>query len=671
MNNIFRLPALFCLFFSLASAARPISGALQAPQSSIRLTSPSGELIFSFGLVDRTAQYHISYKGKPIIGNSELSLSFKGEPDFEKGLKINPPVYRQGEEAYTLIVGKTSQVDDYYREVTILLEETVSPFRRLSLVVRAFNDGIALRYEFPERKDRTSFVLTEENTRFRLEGNPGVHALFLPNFTTSHEGEYTHLPWNEVRPDTLMDMPALFEFPGLGYLAITEAALLDYAGMYLVKHDGLLTSRLSPWPGQSEIKVQAGLPHHSPWRVLLISDRIGALIESNMITDLNEPCKIKDPSWIRPGKTTFPWWNGNVVPDTLNAPGNNFVTARYYIDFCARAGLEYHSVVEYGLHEWYVNDGAGFVPGPHADPGKAVPGLDMQEVCDYARQKGVGIRVWVHWAALYPRLDSTFVQFEKWGIKGMMVDFMDRDDQQMVNMQSEILEKAALHHLHVQFHGAYKPTGLSRTWPNEFTREGTLNYEANKWSKRVTPDHDISFPFTRMLAGPTDYHLGGFRAVPDSSFVIQFTRPLMMGTRCHMMAMYVVLESYLAMVCDYPEAYEGQPGFEFVREVPTVWDGTKVLDAKVGEYIMIARRKKQDWWVGAITNHRGRVLKIPLDFLGEGNYEATLYTDAPDAGKEPNHLAKRLSHVNKGDTLSAELAPGGGLAIHIRPVQPR
>ncbi|MDP4257529.1 MAG: glycoside hydrolase family 97 protein [Bacteroidota bacterium] len=656
-----------CLLLPALCRAIPAQNATSGKD--IRLSSPGGAIVFSFGLIEGTAQYHITYKGRELIGNSELSLSFRDEPPIERNLKIGHPAYRAGEENYDLKVGKTSHVDDHYREVDIPIEERESPFRRVNLLVRVFNEGVAFRYQFPARQDRDSLILTGENTHFRLIGDPIVRALFLPDYTSSHEGEYTRVTWEKTIPDSLMDMPALFEFPGQAYLAITEAALLDYAGMYLVKHDGVLTGKLSPWPGQAEVKVRAALPHHSPWRVMLISDRIGDLIESNIITDLNEPCRIADQAWIKPGKTSFPWWNGNVVPDTLNAPGNNFVTQKYYIDFCARAGLEYHSVVEYGLHEWYVNDGAGFVPGPHADPGKAVPGLDMQEVCDYGRQHGVGIRVWTHWAALYPKLDATFAQYEKWGIRGLMVDFMDRDDQPMVNMQTEILQKAAIHHLHIQFHGAYKPTGLSRTYPNELTREGTLNYEADKWSDRINADHDINFPFTRMLAGPTDYHLGGFRAVPDSAFVIQFTRPLVMGTRCHMLAMYVVLESYLSMVCDYPAAYEGQPGFEFLREVPTVWDETRVLDAEVGEYILIARRKGTDWFIGGITNHKPRTLKVPLSFLRTVTGQATVYSDAADARIYPNHLDKWVAAVTSADTLSVTLAPGGGLAIHIRPAR--
>jgi alpha-glucosidase len=291
----------------------------------------------------------------------------------------------------------------------------------------------------------------------------------------------------------------------------------------------------------------------------------------------------------------------------------------------------------------------------------------MKEICDYAASKGVGVRVWVHWWALYPKLDSAFDAFEKWGLKGMMVDFMDRDDQEMVNIQTEILQKAAAHHLHIQFHGAYKPTGINRTYPNEFTREGTLNYEADKWTDGgLSPDHDINMPFTRMLAGSTDYHLGGFRAVPPEKFKTpHYTAPLVLGTRCHMLAMYVVLENYLQMVCDYPAAYEGQDGFEFIKAIPTTWDEIKVLDAKPGEFITIARRKNNDWYVGTITNHNSREIVIPLNFLADGNYTATIYTDANDVSENPNHLNKETKTVTNKEVLKLKVASGGGEVIQI------
>lgn len=635
-------------------------------QKKISITSPDGNLRFSFKLVNKSMMYSVAFKSKTIIDYSSLGLQFEND-NFENNLKMNKPVFRDTTEDYDLVTGKTKHVHTHYKEVKIPLEESVAPFRKINFIVRIFNDGLAFRYVLPEQNNFTSFTLLDENTTFKLAGDPRVHALFLPNYTSSHEGEYTSSLFSKVTPDSLMDMPALFELPGKIYMAITEAELLDYAGMYLSKHDNVLVSKLSPWPNQTAIKVKATLPHNSPWRVLLISDRIGTLIESNIITTLNEPCKIKDVSWIKPGKTTFPWWNGNVVPDTINAPGNNFVTNQYYIDFCARNHIEYHTVVEYGLHQWYTDDGVGFQPGPHSDVTTPVPGLDMKEICDYANNEGVGIRVWVHFYALYPKLDTAFTLFEKWGIKGMMVDFMDRDDQKMVNMQTEILQKAAAHHLHIQFHGAYKPTGLNRTYPNEFTREGTRNYEVDKWDdKGLNPDHDINMPFTRGLAGSTDYHLGGFRAVPQDKYRPQYTRPLVLGTRCHMLAMYVVLENYLQMVCDYPAAYEGQPGFEFIKEIPTTWDETKVLDAKVNEYILMARRKNNEWYVGAINNHEERQVNFPLHFLGEGKYTAEIYTDADDTNINPNHLVIQKRTVESGDSLSIKLAAGGGLVIHLK-----
>ena len=634
-------------------------------QKAISLSSPNGNINFKFRSGKTSPAYDINFKGKPVIVQSPMSLSFD-EGEFKSNLQMLPPLYREADEKYVLTVGKTKAVNEHFKEVIIPLKQTTKPYRQVNIVVRIFNDGVAFRYAFPQQLSSTSIVITDELTSFNFVGNPVVRNLFLPDYTSSHEGFYSTLPMSEIKEDVLMDMPALFKLPGKVYVGITEAALLDYAGMYLVKHEGIITSRLSPWPGQTLIKVKATLPHVSPWRVLMISDRIGALIESNLLTNLNETCKIADVSWIKPGKSTFPWWNGNVVPDTINAPGNNFVTNQYYIDFCSRNGLEYHSVVEYGLHQWYMDDGVGFAPGPHSDVTTPVPGLDMKQLCDYAKTKGVGVRVWVHWAALYPKLDSAFAIFEQWGLKGMMVDFMDRDDQQMVNIQTEILEKAAKHHLHIQFHGAYKSTGLSRTYPNEFTREGTLNYETNKWNKEgLSPDHDIMMPFTRMLAGSTDYHLGGFRAVTKEKFVTQYTRPLMVGTRCHMLAMYVVLENYQGMVCDYPDAYEGQPGFEFIKQVPTIWDETKVLDAKVGEYILIARRKNNNWFVGAITNSEERKIPVNLNFLEEGSYAAEIYSDAPDVITNPNLLSKRIKDVSAKEQLTLNMASGGGAVIRL------
>ena len=643
-----------------------ISFTVVIAQNKITVSSPSAAITFIFQLEKGRPSYAVRYKNKGLVEHSMLGLTFADGGFFGNDITVGNATLTDGVDDYDLPAGKTSKVHDAYKEAAIPMQQRTGSKRLIWLRVRVFNDGVAFRYELPGQTNWHEYTLTDENSQFNLSGDPIARVAFLENFTTSHEHLYNVLPLNEIRNDTLMDMPALFEFPGKVFMGITEANLLDYAGMSLIKRNGILTSQLTPLPGQQLAKVKASLPHHTPWRVMMISDRVGALIESNILTNLAAPCKIKDLSWLKPGKATFHWWNGDISPDTTWEPGENFDFEKYYIDFCARTGIEYHTVIGYRQVAWYQNDGVQYAPGPHTDVTKPRPGLDIQALSDYAKSKGVRLRFWVHWQALYPKLDSAFALYEKWGVEGMMVDFLDRDDQEMVKIQEEILQKAAAHHLEIQFHGAYKPTGLSRTYPNESTREGTLNYENDKWGNLITPDDDINIPFTRGLAGCTDYHLGGFRAMPQSSFKVLATRPHVLGTRCHMLAMYVVLENHMSMVCDYPQAYEGQPGFDFLQKVPTVWDETVVPGAEVDQWVCIARRKGADWYIGIINNSTQRTVSIPLDFLGPQHYEAERYRDAPDALNNPNKLIKETTPLKSSEKLILHLAAGGGEVLHLQ-----
>lgn len=635
-------------------------------QKHIQLNSPDKKLTCIIKPGGSGIIYSVAFNNRVLINLSKLSLQFKDGFTLNNTIALKP-LFKDSVEIYDLLTGRSKHVEAHYREVTIPLQDKTNESRIVNLIFRAFNDGIAFRYQITNKHTSGSFEITDEVNEFNIAGKVTAKALILPGFTSSHEGFYTTAPLTDIPNDTLIDMPALFSLQSGNYVAITEAALLDYAGMYLTKKNDVLQSTLSPLPADKSIKVKGKYPHVSPWRVMMISNNAGDFLETNILTTLSPPQRLTNISWLQPGKTTFPWWNGNVVPDTINAPGNNFVTNRYYIDFCARNNIQYHSVVEYGLHQWYVDDGVGFQPGPNSDPTTPVPGLDMKEVCDYAHSKGVGIRVWVHWWALYPKIDSAFANFERWGISGMMIDFMDRDDQDMVNIQTEMLEKAANHHLHVQFHGAYKPTGLSRTYPNEFTREGTLNYEANKWGPGLTANHDLDIAFTRLIAGSTDYHLGGFRAVPDSLYRTQYTRPLMLGTRSHMLALYVIYENANAMVCDYPDAYEGEDGFDFIKIVPTTWDETRVIGAKIDEYLVIARRKGKEWFVGGINNSKDRRVTVPLSFLSPGNYTAQLIGDNSDAHDYPNKLKRESYTVKTPESLEVSMAGSGGFVIHFKP----
>lgn len=631
------------------------------------VASPDGKLKFILNVSPEKVTYGIEYRKQQLFENSMLGLDFDSG-EFGAGLKVGKVRRKKIDETYDLVVGKVSRARNHCNEMIVPLVEKVGMERSVNLIVRVFNDGIAFRYEFPKQKSWNSFVMYDEKTQFNIKGNPMALLMYLPGYINSHEAVYKHVRYDKIAGKKLIEMPATFEFENGVAVSITEAAIRNYAGMYLMKeHDGL-TGKLSPKLGQEKIKVEIdSFPHCTPWRVILIAEQVGRLLESNILTSLNEPCKIEDTSWIKPYRITFTWWNGNVVPDSTFSPGNNFNTNKYYIDFAARNGLDAHGIYGYAETPWYYDDNFNFgLAGSNADVTKPIPCLNMPRILEYAKSKGVGIHLWVNWKPLYDKLEEAFTLYEKWGVKGLMVDFMNRDDQEMMRIQETILQCAAKHKLFIQFHGASKPSGLVRTYPNEFTREGTLNYEVCKCKNTVNADHDISIPFTRMLAGATDYHLGGFRALPRSKFKIQYVNPYVMSTRCHMLAMYVVLENHLTSLCDTPEAYEGQPGFEVLCTVPGTWDEIKVPQAKMNQYITVARRSGSDWWVGSLNNGTARSLELDLAFLDEGDYEATIYTDAEDVDKNANHLNKEVRMVSKKDTVKLSLAVDGGAVLHIR-----
>jgi alpha-glucosidase len=628
--------------------------------------SPDKDIRFDLVIEKTALHYDISYKGQILVRDSRLGFSFDNG-DFGAYVKASSPVRRTIDETYHLVMGKTSKARNHCNSLVVSLTEQKGPGRRIDLEIRVSDDGAAFRYIFPEQPRWNRFLMYDEMTQFNLSGDPQSLLMYLPGFVSAHEGTYHQSLYSQIRPDTLIEMPATFQFGDNVFVSITEAAIRDYAGMSLMRSGADMTGRLSPLPGQEKVKVKIdSFPHKSPWRVVQISSSVGGLIESDILTDLNEPCASSDTSWIKPCRTTFTWWNGDVVPDTTFSPGNNFQTNAYYIDFAAANGLDAHDIYGYAETPWYVDDNFNFgVAGAHSDVTKPIPSLDMPRIVAYARNKGIGLHLWVNWKALYPKMEEAFALYESWGVKGLMVDFMDRDDQEMIRIQEEILQCAFRHHLFIQFHGASKPSGLIRTYPNEFTREGTMNYECCKWSKDITSDHDISIPFTRMLAGSTDYHLGGFRALPRSDFKVHFINPYVMSTRCHMLAMYVVLENHIVMLCDTPQAYKDQPGFEVLRSVPGNWDETRVPAAMLNQYLSVARRSGQTWWVGTINNGTPRTVQVPMDFLGSGEYEVRMYKDAPDCGTDPDHLVTEDFSVRRGDSVRLDLPSDGGAVFII------
>jgi alpha-glucosidase len=291
----------------------------------------------------------------------------------------------------------------------------------------------------------------------------------------------------------------------------------------------------------------------------------------------------------------------------------------------------------------------------------------MPALIRYAKQKNVRIWLWSHWTSVDKYMAAAFPLFQQWGIAGVKIDFMNRDDQQMVAWYHRVLEYAAANHLMIDFHGAYKPDGLRRTWPNFITQEGVMGKEYLKWSARTNPVHNTTLPFTRMLAGPMDYTPGAFGNATRETFIARNVMPMSLGTRAHELALFVVLESPFEMVADYPEHYQGQQAFDFIKQVPTSWDDLQVLGGTPMEWITIARRSGPDWYLGSITNWTDRNVNIPLTFLGDGKFTAEIYADAPDADKEPTHTVITKKTVDKTTILNIQMAPGGGSAIWIHP----
>src|SRR5262245_483651 len=675
--NVITRRLAFILFIVLAAVvwrlAAQISAADNPNPDNIVIESPNQNIRIVFGLyesADKKAvpSYSVSYRGQELVRQASMGIDLATGGSLDKNFKVVKVARSQGDKTYTVFPGKTSKARDHYREAVITLEERSTPRRQVDLVFRAYDDGAAFQYRFPAQPALQELVITDEPSTFAFICQPQAYTLQLGKYTTSYDKKYHLIPLHHVSPEALLGLPLLLEFPSKTWVAVTEADLTDYAGMYLAgvsERPGVLISRLSPWPENPQVKVKARLPHVSPWRVLMIADDPGRLIESNLITNLNEPCAIADTSWIKPGKTTFPWWNGYAVGDAGFSGGLNTETMKHYLDFCAEAGIEYHSLDGFENVAWY---GGPIVPYQGADITKSLSSIDLDEVRDYARRKGVRLRLWMHWQAAQAHMKTAFPIYERWGIEGVMVDFMDRDDQHMVNFYHDLIRLAARHHLTVTLHGAYKPTGLGRTYPNLLTIEGVLNLEYNKWDEQgVTPEYELTVPFTRMLAGPLDFHQGSFRHVWPGDYKPRNIAPVVMGTRARALASYVIYENHLPMLADYPAAYRNQPGLDFLAQVPTTWDETRVLNGVVGKYLTIARRRGARWYVGSMTDGSQQELTIPLNFLGPGKYIAEIWADDPDAPDQPSKLILRKLEVTSADTIRAALAHAGGHVVRLTP----
>jgi alpha-glucosidase len=630
----------------------------QAQSDPVKVTSPDGQIEFRMFLSPQQVSseywrlaYQISFRGKLLMDTSYMGLNFRDQPVLGVNLGLVKSKTESVDETYTVPAGKSKTVRNHYNLLTAEYMQNGSLGRRLTMEVRAYDDGIAFRYDIPWSNPLQDIFLENDSTQFRFAQDADSFPLILRNFQTNYEDQYSRITLSGIHPDDVIGLPLLVEQPGVGWAAITEANIDDFAGMYLHHLEGrAMEAVLSPRLDDATLAATGHAPMNSPWRVVLIGSEPGRLMESNIVASLNPPSAISDTSWIKPGKSAWNGWSG--------APTDT-ATIKRYVDFAADSKFPY-MLIDSG----WAGPGEGGLP---ADLTKSALAADMPEILRYAKSKGVRVWLWAHWTSVQRQMEEAFATFEKWGVAGVKIDSMNRDDQWMVDFYHRAAKIAAAHHLMLDFHGAYKPDGLNRTWPNVLTWGAVLGSEYSKWGARVTPDHDVMLAFTRGLVGPMDYGPGGFNNVTQAEFEPREEKPMGLGTRAHQLALYVVFESPLLMVSDAPEAYSGQKDFEFIKAVPASWDQTRAVSGRVGEFVTIARQSGREWFLGGITNRDAREVEVPLAFLGSGDYTAEIYSDGSDAGSDPKRTVLERRRVSGASVLKFNLASGGGFAVRFVP----
>ena len=619
--------------------------------------SPDNRLELTVDAGDRVS-LNVSYDGKKVISDLNPVMIIDGaELPGSKPARPKVTVSSITDTLLPVVPHKNKMIIDRYRELTLRFRNGCS------LVFRVYDDGVAYRFLTSLKNEVT---VNNETVAFSLpEGATSWYPL-EKGFMSHNEQKFILSALDTLTQKHLASLPALFMTGGIKIL-LTEADINDYPGMWITGDGrGGVAGIFPAYPAAVKANNDRDIyvterenylaktkgARSYPWRVFIITPDDAGLVESEMIYKLGAPATMADFSWVKPGKVAWDWYNANNLYGVDFRAGLNNDTYKYYIDFASANGIEY-VILDEG---WY----------KLGDVLDVADGFNIQELCDYAAGKNVGIILWVVWKSFYDKMDEALTQYEKWGVKGIKVDFMQRDDQWMVNYFHEVTAKAATHRMLVDFHGCYKPDGLERTWPNAITREGVRGLEHNKWSYDCNPEHDLIIPFTRMVAGPMDYTPGAMVNMQKRDFAPVFYRPASQGTRVHQMAMYVVYESPLQMLADSPSNYRrNQECTTFIAGVPVTWDETKVLAAKAGDYIIIARRKDETWYLAAMTDWNARTLEADLSFLPAGSYTVEVFRDGINAdnyGEDYKHLTLQSG---SSDKIKIGMAPGGGWVAKI------
>ena len=641
-------------------------------QKTWTLKDASGKINVNIA-VDDNIRYQVTHEGDVMVDFSPISLTLTDGRTLGAKPRLKSAGRRTVDETIHPLVYKKATIEDEYNELTL-------NFRGgYSVVFRAYEDGVAYRFT-THLKD--SLFVADEQAVFNLPDNPEIYAATPAGrkvdgkecqYYSAFQNTYLHTPLSGWNHERLIFLPALVERAHGKKICITEADLLNYPGMYLKTAPGGkgFYGHFAPYPKDISVEVR-GLkevvrsrePYIAkvagktafPWRVIAIAEQDTQLPESDLVYKLASPPAEGDFSWVKPGKVAWEWWNDWGVYGVDFKAGINTDTYKYYIDFAARFGIEY-----------VILDEGWAVAGP-ADLFRVVPEINLEELVRYADSKGVGLILWVGYRAFNNDMERACKHYAQMGIKGFKIDFMDRDDQQMIDFNRRCAEAGAKYKLLIDLHGTSKPTGLQRTYPNVVNFEGVFGLEEMKWAKQGTDQvtYDVTVPFIRMLAGPMDYTQGAMANAGKKNFKAIYSEPMSQGTRCRQLAAYVVFDSPLNMLCDSPSNYlKEEECTWFIAGIPTTWDETRVLQGKVGEYIVTARRKGNTWYVGGMTDWNARTLTLDLSFIGSGNYKVELFKDGINADRIGKDYKREEFNLPDHGTCNLHLAPGGGFAMKI------
>ncbi|NLZ19082.1 MAG: glycoside hydrolase family 97 protein [Bacteroidales bacterium] len=659
MDNrlITTLAALLLLPFCLPAAPRHFE--LLSPDGRLRVGVEAGPQL----------SYTLDYDGVAVLAPSQISVCLDDGSAYDGSVRFQKAIRSSVDTRVPATAYKRAEVHEHYNQLTLR-------YKTFDLVLRAYDAGMAWRFVSRTGKD---FIVRDEQAEFRFAEDAEATVPYIRTerpddsiFFNSFENYYSVHPLSQWSAGQKAFLPVSFSTQRGWRVNITESDLLDYPGMYLEHLGGTAVGGLfAPYPKEVEhggyhmlqgivrsaedyiAKQPAGAA--LPWRIVSVATEDRRMLDSDLVWLLSRPAADSDWSWVKPGKVAWDWWNDWNISGVPFRAGINTDTYKYYIDFAAAHGIEY-VILDEG---WAVN--------LKADLFQVVPEIDLPGIVDYANSKGVGIILWAGYWAMNRDIEGICKHFSGMGVKGFKIDFMNRDDQQMVQFYTEVAETAARHHLLVDFHGAFKPSGLQRPYPNVINHEGVSGLEQMKWAQPTVDQvtYDVQIPFIRMFAGPMDYTQGAMRNATRYNYRPVNSEPMSQGTRCRQLAEYVIFEAPLTMLCDAPTNYLAEPEcLDWIASVPTVWDETVALDGRVGDYVAIARRKGGDWYVGAMTDWDARELELDLSaFLPAGSYRIEFFADgvnADRAARDHVHGTQNITVSGAQHTLTVKMAPGGG-----------